>query len=346
MGPSHAVALGLDFVEALVRERFGIPTRAARLSGDRDENFRLEVGRSSGYVLKVLPSAEAGVAADLLPAVLTHLERVAADLPVPRIVRTREGQTQVTFNDAGGALRTATLCTYLPGKLLMSTTRSRGQRRACGELLARLGGALRTFDHVAARREVAWDIAQVPKPAQVIPRTPGLPNRDFLQSFVNRFTVEIAPRLARLRHQFVHNDFNARNILVDPNDESRVVGIIDFGDAVHTALVADVAVGVTGQLATPESAQDAIREFVEAYCEVEPLRREERALLNELIAGRTVLNAVLTAWRRAGESSSGGHFQAFDAAYFGWRIELARRLVSQSNSPVESAYAKSCFIHK
>lgn len=339
------VPLELDFVEALVRERFGLPTRATRLTGDRDENFRLEAADSPGYVLKVLPPAESAEAAGLLPAVLTHLERTAADLPVPRVVRTREGQTQLTFNDAGGGIRIATLCTYLPGKLLMSTTRSRSQQRACGQLLARLGGALRTFDHVAARREVVWDIAQVPKLATVIPRVPGLPQREFLQHFVDRFAVEISPRLARLRHQFVHNDFNARNILVDPDDESRVVGIIDFGDAVHTALVADVAVGVTGQLATPETAQDAIREFVDAYCEVEPLLQEELALLNTLIAGRTVLNAVLTAARRAA-GPSGEHFEAFDAGYFGWRIELAQRLVSQSNSSIESAYVKSCFIHK
>ena len=323
----RAVPLELDFVEALVSKRFGVAARAARLTGDRDENFRLQAGEGPGCVLKVLPPDESAPMADLLPAILIHLERVAADLPVPRVVRSLEGHTQVTFNDAGGAARIATLCTYLPGTLLMSTTRRSAQRRACGELLARLGGALRTFDHVAARREVAWDIAQVPKLATIIPQVPGLPSPDFLQAFVSRFTVEIAPRLARLRHQFVHNDFNARNILVDPDDESRVVGIIDFGDAVRTALVADVAVGVTGQLATPETAQDAIREFVEAYCEVEPLRQEELALLNWLIAGRTVLNAVFSAWRRA-RDSSGGHFEAFDAAYFGWRIDLAQRLVS------------------
>jgi len=332
--------LELDFVEALVQERFGITTRAARLTGDRDENFRLQVGEGPGYVLKVVPTGESAAAADLLPAVLTHLERAGAELPVPRVVRSREGHSQVTFNDAAGAVRIATLCTYLPGKLLMSTTRCSGQRRACGKLLAQLAGALRTFDHAAARREVAWDVAQVPKLARVIPHVPGLPSPDFLLDFVRRFTIEIAPRLARQRHQFVHNDFNARNILVDPDDESRVVGIIDFGDAVHTALVADVAVGVTGQLATPETAQDAIREFVAAYCEVEPLREEELGLLNWLIAGRTVLNAVLTAWRRARESS-GGHFEAFDSAYFGWRIELARRLVSQSNSSIGGANVKS-----
>jgi hydroxylysine kinase len=327
------VPLDLDFVEALVRERFGILARAARLTGDRDENFRLQAGEGPGYVLKVVPTGESAAAADLLPSVLTHLERVAAELPVPRVVHSREGYSQIRFNDAGGAVRIATLCTYLPGKLLMTTTRCSVQRRACGELLACLARALRTFDHVAARREVAWDVAQVPKLAEMIPRVPGLPSPDFLLNFVSRFTAGIAPRLARLRHQFVHNDFNARNILVDPDDESRVAGIIDFGDAVRTALVADVAVGVTGQLATPETAQDAIREFVDAYCEVEPLHQEELAILGWLIAGRTVLNAVLTARRRA-EESSDGHFEAFDAAYFGWRIELAQRLVSESNLPV------------
>jgi Ser/Thr protein kinase RdoA (MazF antagonist) len=261
------------------------------------------------------------------------------------VVRSRDGLTQIRFNDAAGAPRTASLCTYLPGKTLMSATRHPAQRRACGQLLARLGSALRTFDHPGSRREVVWDIAQVPKLAGVIPRIPELPSVPFLQDFVTRFAVEITPRLARLRHQFVHNDFNARNIIVDPADEARVVGIIDFGDAVHTALVADVAVGVTGQLATAETADEAIRDFVTAYCEVEPLHQEELAVLNWLIAGRTVLNAVLTASRRA-ESTSDGHFESFDAAYFGWRIDLAKRLVSQSDTSIENAHVKSCFSHK
>jgi len=253
------------------------------------------------------------------------------------VVRGRDGLTQIRFNDAAGALHIASLCTCLPGKALMSATRHPAQRRACGQLLARLGIALRTFDHPGSRREVVWDIAQVPKLAGVIPRIPDLQSAAFLRDFVRRFAQGITPRLARLRHQFVHNDFNARNIIVDPADEARVAGIIDFGDAVYTALVADVAVGVTGQLAIAATADEAIREFVAAYCEVEPLRQEELAILNWLIAGRIVLNAVLTTSRRA-HSSSDGHFEAFDAAYFGWRIDLAKRLVSRSDASIENAY--------
>jgi len=340
-----SLPLELDLVESLVAEHFGIAAQAVRLTGDRDENFRILVKDGPGYVFKVLPAGESLATADLLPAVLTHLERVAAELPLPRVVLSRDGRTQVRFNDASGALRVATLCTFLPGKILMDATRSAGQRRACGRLLARLASALRTFDHAASRREVVWDIAHVPKLASLIPKVPDLPNVSFLLDFVARFEVDVAPRLAKVRHQFVHNDFNARNILVDPDDESRVVGVIDFGDAVHTALVADVAVGVTGQLSAPETADDALREFVGAYCEVEPLREEERMLLNWLIAGRIVLNTVLTAWSRL-QHLSGGHFDGFDATFFSWRVEFAMRLVSQSNPLTESTYGKSCFIHK
>jgi Ser/Thr protein kinase RdoA (MazF antagonist) len=105
-----------------------------------------------------------------------------------------------------------------------------------------------------------------------------------------------------------------------------VVGVIDFGDAIHTALIADVAVGVIGQLASPQTADDAIREFVHAYCEVEPLSSEELSLLDSLIAGRIVQNVVMTSWYRSLDTEADGHFAAFDASFFEWRIELAKRL--------------------
>jgi len=151
--------------------------------------------------------------------------------------------------------------------------------------------------------------------------------RPAIERFYRRAArAEIAPRLDKLRHQFVHNDFSVRNIIVDPHEESRVVGIIDFGDAVHTGLICDVAIGATGQLAMPETANEAVHDFVEAYCQVEPLQKEELALLKWLIAGRIVLNVVLTAWRRI-ENRCSGHIDGFDSAFFGWRIDFAKRLV-------------------
>jgi Ser/Thr protein kinase RdoA (MazF antagonist) len=159
---------------------------------------------------------------------------------------------------------------------------------------------------------------------------PGLLEAEFIRGFLAEFATRISPRLAMLRSQFVHNDFNARNLIVDPADESRIVGVIDFGDSVHTALVADVAVGVIGQLAAPETADESMREFVDAYCDVVPLSPEELAMLPLLIAGRIVQNVVMTSWHRA-RNPGGTHFDGFDTAYFEWRVALARRLVAENS---------------
>ena len=320
-------------IEVLVRERYGIDGRAERLTGERDENFRLHTAKGPGYVLKVSPAGESDALTELPVAVLLHLERTAPTIPVPRVIRTGDGQTRARFVDSLGNVRIANLCTYVRGKLLAaSSTRTTAQRQACGQMLARLATALSTFEHAASHRRIPWDLCQLPGLASLIPSVPDLPDVAFLREFVAQFTARISPRLANLRCQFVHNDFNARNIIVDAADESRIVGIIDFGDALHTALIADVAVGVMGQLATPGSADEAIRDFVDAYCAELPLHAEELDVLNWLIAGRIAQNVVITAWHRARNPAT-PHFAGYDANFFGWRIDLARRLTFDSQHP-------------
>jgi Ser/Thr protein kinase RdoA (MazF antagonist) len=330
---TRSPASNLADIETLVRERYGIEGRAERLTGERDENFRLHTTDGPGYVLKVSPAGESAALTDLHVAVLLHLERVAPTIPVPRVFRTVDGKTRTQIVDALGASRSANLCTYIPGKLLStSSARTTAQHRACGKMLARLATALVTFEHEACYRTIPWDLRQLPRLASLIPSVPDLPDVEFLRNYVADYNTRIAPRLAHLRHQFIHNDFNAHNIIVDPDDGSRIVGIIDFGDAVHTARIADVAVGVMGQLTTPESADEAIREFVDGYRAEQPLRTDEMGVLNWLIAGRIAQNVVITAWHRA-QNPASQHFARYDAHFYGWRIDLARRLTFGSQPP-------------
>jgi hydroxylysine kinase len=320
-------AVALDEAERVAREHVGVEARAERLTGERDENFRLRTGRGLDFVLKIAGPGEAPITSDLSVAVLLHLERFHPGLPVPRIHNSLSHETQIQFTDGSGAGRRAMLYTFLPGRPLMTASRSAPQRISCARLSAQLARALRSFRHPAMHRPLVWDLRQLPRLAKVISDVAELPHRAFLAQFVAQFTALIAPRLDAVRRQFVHNDFNARNIIVDDSEESRVVGIIDFGDALHTALIADVAVGVIGQLATADTADDAIREFIAAYCEVEPLVPEELALLDWLVAARIVQNVVMTSWYRSCNPDE-AHFSAFDAAFFEWRVELAKRLAS------------------
>ena len=123
-----------------------------RLTGERDENFRLTADDGTEFVLKIANPAESPAETDLQTAALLHIEKTDPELPCPRVLRDCTGGTHVGFVDECGAQRTARVLTFLPGRLLGASTRSQRQRAACGRIGARLTLALRGFDHPAADR--------------------------------------------------------------------------------------------------------------------------------------------------------------------------------------------------
>ena len=255
----------------------------------------------------------------------------APDLPVPGLIRSRDGLDTLRFVDSKGHERYAVLYSFLPGKQLIDTCRSETQYRQCGALLARTAIGLGNFVHPAMYRPVIWDLRNLAWLRPLIQQLDELPFADFICAFIDEFANRVSARLDRAPRQFVHNDFNARNIIVDAHDETRVTGVIDFGDAVHTARVADVAVGVIGQLSAPENAEVAFRAFVEAYQELSPLDTEELLLLPWLVAGRIVQNVTVTSWYRSRHPDE-QHFTAFGPDFFAWRIEFAKHLCTLARS--------------
>lgn len=323
--------LGLATVAELLLQHFGHRGQAERLTGERDENFRFRTESGAEFVLKVALPAPTPEMEMLPDQIMLHVERTDPGIPIPRVCRTQSGQTHFSFVDAAGFNRHAMLYTYIAGTPLITSPRFSQQRTQCGQWLARLGKALRSFDHPFCHRRLIWDLRQFADVHALLVQMPDVAHRSFLEDFMAEFRQNVVPKLDAMRRQVVHNDFNARNIIVDSNTPEQVVGVIDFGDAVHTALVADVAVGVIGQLATAETAQESIGEFVAAYHAVEPLTSDELAILNWLIAARIVTNFTVVSWHRS-QNPDEAHFAAFGPEFFAWRIELARQLAADPRS--------------
>jgi len=284
---------------ALVREHYGLAPRFSRLSGERDENFRLSGADGREYVLKIANAAEQPAETDLQTAALLHLERADPALPVPRVVRTRAGEPYVRFADESGGERTARLLSWLPGKLLGSSRRSAVQRAACGRIGGRLALALRDFSHPAAERAIVWDVRHTGHMRHLLTDMPTFPYRQASEALLERLVPPIDAQLPGLRHQILHNDLNPLNILVDPVDEARVAGVIDFGDMTRAALIADVAVAAA-ELIPPDSgeaaARAAVREVAIAYHACVPLEARELALLGVLAAARVLMTVVIHEW--------------------------------------------------
>ena len=324
----HPHPLSLEGAIGLVREYYGLDTQAVRLTGERDENFRVRAGDGSEYVLKLAHPAEDPAVSDLATAALLHLESHDPALPCPRVVRERSGRTQVRFRDERGVERTARLLGYLPGQPLLFVAGSRDLRAACGRLGGRLSRALCTFAHPAAHRVVVWDVRHAAHLVRLLGEVPGFPHRQEAGAVLERIVPRIDAQFPMLRQQVVHNDLNPRNVLVTPAGE--VSGIIDFGDMTYTAIIADVA--VTAAELIPEqctagggAAAISVREVATAYHETMPLLPEERAMLGTLVAARLVANLVVHEWHLH-RNPAGEHYRPLDAHFIRERLQIAAEL--------------------
>jgi Ser/Thr protein kinase RdoA (MazF antagonist) len=172
---------------------------------------------------------------------------------------------------------------------------------------------------------LAWDLQNVPLLRPLLAELPDLPHAAFIAGFIDWFETGVTPRLAAVRQQFIHNDFNDGNVLADLADESVVAGIIDFGDCVHTVLVADLAIAAVAQIADLDTAEQAVGDIARAYHEVVPLLPAEQAVLGPLIAARIVTGILIPSWHRA-RNPAAGHYATFDELHIRRRVALATRL--------------------
>jgi hydroxylysine kinase len=103
--------------------------------------------------------------------------------------------------------------------------------------------------------------------------------------------------------------------------------VIDFGDVVHTALIADVAIVAADQITDGTPARDSIADIVMAYHEVTPLLPPELVLLNPLIAARILSDILVASWHRH-RNPGGTHYSDLDPAFVRARVQLAADLLS------------------
>lgn len=321
---------------ALAREHYGIAARLLRLTGERDGNFKLTTPEGAEYVLKVANERESPSATELQTAALLHLERVDPTMPCPRVVRTRDGAGSIRLRDAKGAQRSAHIQSYLPGRVLADVVPSHAQREACGRLAGRLARALGTFRHPGAHRQIIWDLRNVRWLSGILEEMPALPWRSLAREFLAAAVPRVETSLAGAREQVVHNDLNRRNVLVDPTEKARITGVIDFGDLVHTAVIADAAVGCAESIPADSSdvacAQECVAAFLRGYEECMPLSERERGKIMTLVAARLCTNVLVNEWYVRNNPLS-RHTSAQAPLLLCRQVEFALKILRQGVEP-------------
>ena len=295
---SHdAPAIPMARAAELARDLYGIAGEVRPLSAEKDANFHIRLGNGQEALLKITNAAEDRAVTDMQTQVLIHLAMADPSLPVPRVHATLSGDASTLVTEASGHTHVVRLLSYLPGTILAGATASPMLYGRLGALLGRLTLAMRGFFHPAAGHVLQWDIKQAHRLRPMLDAIEDTALRARLVQILDRFEADIAPRLPHLRAQVVHNDFNPHNLLVDGPQATHPIGIIDFGDMVHTPIACDLAVSCSYQIAAGPDPLAHIAQMVGGYASVMPLEDEEIALLPDLIRLRHVTTLTLGAWR-------------------------------------------------
>jgi len=278
----------------LARERYGLDAQAEPLASYADWNFLLTAADGARYALKIAGDGQTETQLDMENQAMARL--AAAGLRCPSVMSARSGEAIVRSPMPGGGIALVRLLTWLPGRFMADLSRrSLELIRDVGRFLGRVDRALADFDHPAAHRELNWDLARVSQIRPFLADIEDGTRRALATRLLDRFERETQPLLAKMRRGVIYGDGNDHNILVA---DERVVGIIDFGDMVHSHLVNEAAIACAYALLDQPEPLAAAASLAAGYHEIHPFEEAELDSLFPLILMRLTMSVAMSARRK------------------------------------------------
>ena len=274
-----------DTAAQIVRELYSMDGVAEPLDGERDRSFKITTS-SEAYVLKVGNAADRPDALAGQVGAMKHALFADPSLPIPAVIRTTDGALSSRFQG-----HSVQLVTFIDGASPPTPDAPPGLRRSIGTLAGRLSRALRGYDHPALHRELPWDLAQVGALAPLI-RDVDPKLRPLIEGVFSRLENLVGDKIGRLGKQAVHGDINLDNVVVDPSDPERVVGLFDFGDMTWGPRVFELAIAAAYQSFGADPIT-AIAQVAAAFHVAETLEPAEMDLLPDLVAARAAQSILM-----------------------------------------------------
>lgn len=287
--------------EEMLFQLYNIKGWATALPGEIDFNFRIKVANSEGYILKISRFDENGAYIDFQQRILQFVETNGKHLIVPKVIADVDGKTISIIMDSYRNPRQVRLLTWVPGRVWSSVNPQLDDLRfSLGKQCGLLTQALQGFDHPEAHRKFEWDIANALWTKQHVELF-NKEKRAIIEYFQSQFE-KFQQSYAQLRKAVVHNDANDNNIIVS-NDlvHPKVEAIIDYGDAIYTQILNDLAVACAYAIMNHNDPLEAALPIVRGYHSQFELQEEELIHLYHAIAMRLVISVTKSALNKIEE---------------------------------------------
>ena len=284
----------------IAERRYNIKGKVTALDGEIDFNFRIKTETIS-YLLKISRPEADEEYIDFQNELLLHVADSKLGIKSPKIINDIDGDILSRIYDDNGNQRLVRMLSWMDGRLWSSVNPYNDDLLySLGEQTGLLTNALQDFKHPFAKRSFEWDIAQSGWTYNYTHLFKG-ERLKIIQYFQGKFD-KIQSSYKLLRKSIIHNDPNDNNIIVNNDLKStKVTAIIDYGDAIFTQTINDLAVVIAYAVIQKPDMLDAALQVVKAYHKSYPLREDELEALYALVAMRLVISVTKSALNKEKE---------------------------------------------
>ena len=276
--------------EKILLELYNIKGKASSLPGYVDFNFRIKIKNEDGYILKISrPTANDNFTL-FLQDILLNLEKNSDELTVPKIICDKSGNYTSEIFDNNQNKQNVRLLSWVSGRIWSQVNpRLENLHFSLGKTCGKITKALQNFDHPQAHGEFEWDTAQSLWTKEYL-HLFNNEEKEIISYFQNLFEDNLVS-YNQLRKSVVHNDANDNNIIVSGDIiNPTVTSIIDYGDAIHTQIVNDIAIACSYAIMDHLDPLEAALPIVSGYHASFTLQEEELEHLYNAIAMRLVIS--------------------------------------------------------
>lgn len=295
--------MGADYLSIQINEKqaakialklYNIKGEVTVLPGEIDFNFKIKNDNES-YLLKISrPDADENYI-DFQYQILDHISKSNTNIQAPKSIIDINGDYISYYIDEYENKRIVRLLSWIEGRLWSSVNPQNNKLLfSLGTQTGLLTNTLLGFKHAFANRNFEWDIAQAEWTfdyTQLFDEDQQLIVKQFQQRFED-FKIPYQ----NLRKSVVHNDANDNNVIIsDDFINPEVKAIIDYGDAVYTQIINDLAITIAYAVMNKADALAASLPIIKGYHNEFPLQEKELKLLHTLVAMRLIISVTKSA---------------------------------------------------
>lgn len=300
------MATSLLHISKIVTTHFNIDGIIKLLPGDEDENFRIKTPKGGVFILKIAHQDTSYKHLSFLNKLSGHLDKKNISVEIPKVIPSITGN-KITEIEIDGHKRYVRLITFIAGRIWSTILpKTHTLREQLGEKAGEITNQLLDFKHPAARRTFDWDLAQSLWTVKHLDLFKGA-EKEMVSNFQSQFS-EIQKHYVDLHKSVIHGDVNDHNIVVCTNKiHPSVTGIFDFGDAVYTQTINDIAIIIAYASMDVSDPLDAALDVLKGYQLNYSFSEKELKCLYTLVAMRLIITLTKAALRRKNNSNNAYH---------------------------------------